>query len=74
MKRQGTMHSSRAGLSHIRGLIRSTSARFMEQGVKQGLREEPSRSQYCVQLHGLAGWKGLLSAVCLSLLSILLAK
>ena len=74
MKRQGTMHSSRAGLSPVRGPIRSTSDRFTEQGVKQGLIEEPGRSQCCVQLRGLAGWKGLLSAVCLSLLSLLLAK
>ncbi|KAL5808098.1 hypothetical protein ACOSQ3_028789 [Xanthoceras sorbifolium] len=74
MKRQGTMHSSRAGLSPVRGPIRSTSNRFTEQGVKQGLIEEPGRSQCCVQLRGLAGWKGLLSAVCLSLLSLLLAK
>ncbi|KAL5758355.1 hypothetical protein ACOSP7_020966 [Xanthoceras sorbifolium] len=68
------MHSSRAGLSLVRGPIRSTSDRFTEQGVKQGLIGEPGRSQCCVQLCGLAGWKGLLSAVCLSLLSLLLAK
>ncbi|EEF26978.1 conserved hypothetical protein [Ricinus communis] len=34
MKRQGTMHSSRAGLSRVRGPIRSTSDRFTEQGVQ----------------------------------------
>ncbi|NP_064095.1 orf105b (mitochondrion) [Beta vulgaris subsp. vulgaris] len=36
MKRQGTMHSPRAGLSRVRSPIRSTSDRFTEQGVKQG--------------------------------------
>lgn len=55
MKRRGTMHSSRAGLSRVRGPIRSTSDRFTEQGVKQGLIEEPGRSQCCVQLRGLEG-------------------
>lgn len=79
MKRQGTTHSSRALGSRVSGVRSDQPAtglrnKELSKGQEIDRRTWPKSVLCSIQLRGLAGWKGLLSAVCLSLLSLLLAK